>query len=54
MGAAAYIRQLNYQKIYGHLRFAFVRYGCLGYSTDLENGVIKIRWQISGMVNDLI
>jgi len=48
-GTAPYMYRLHKLKIFGHLRFVFVRMRLVSMKTELEEGVVVFRWQILGL-----
>lgn len=49
VGAYNYIKQMHFLRIWGHLRFVFVRFGIMKVTVHPLEGQIQMRWQISGI-----
>lgn len=44
-----YVKQMSFLRLYGHLKYAYVKLDILKMTKHTEDSSVKIRWRISGI-----
>lgn len=48
-GIVNYVKQLSFLRLYGHLKYAYVKCDVIKMTMHTEDSTVKVRWRISGI-----